>query len=273
MVQTWKALPRGMKILQLLIGWCYREDEPADERFRKNLLVPIVIVTLLSMVPHFQSRSRPGMSQAIFVAVSCACILLYIARTKTCTLRFTEAVIVFEAVNFVFVADFMSHGLFDTWSLGVVMMDFLLLCSCRSRVVNTLRNAIVLWIIYRTADQAYRFEFVDSLPRLNFDRPDEKCKLGTSLGFNLLRMRLFVFIADFIMTRFFAHSMKQEQARISSTVQVAERVADALVRFDLDLANEELRKRTVDMGEKLHDALAQLLVNLRTYRPYLPEAL
>eukprot|EP00756_Hemistasia_phaeocysticola_P011409 Hpha_TRINITY_DN15119_c1_g1::TRINITY_DN15119_c1_g1_i1::g.126760::m.126760 len=81
-----------------------------------------------------------------------------------------------------------------------------------------------------------------------------------------------VFLVDFYLTRGFATGMRLQLSRVESSVAVAERVAAALARYDVDEAQHAIDNGG-DLPEALVESLAQIVCNLRAYRDYLPEIL
>eukprot|EP00755_Sulcionema_specki_P011500 Sspe_Gene.49178::Locus_26227_Transcript_1_1_Confidence_1.000_Length_952::g.49178::m.49178 len=148
-------------------------------------------------------------------------------------------------------------------------MDLMLLCGFRDWAVTILRNIVVVYITLQTLEQTFRFSMYDVVPAWStYERPTEG--KTTVHGAWLLYTRLFVFLADFMMTRHFQRSMMQERAQIKASVELAELVTAAMVKFDLDAAEAALQKAA---ASSLTTAFSELLENLRSYQPYLPKAL
>eukprot|EP01060_Flectonema_neradi_P022409 TRINITY_DN3065_c0_g1_i16.p1 TRINITY_DN3065_c0_g1~~TRINITY_DN3065_c0_g1_i16.p1 ORF type:complete len:548 (+),score=118.92 TRINITY_DN3065_c0_g1_i16:948-2591(+) len=64
--------------------------------------------------------------------------------------------------------------------------------------------------------------------------------------------------------------MRSERQKLAASVSLAERVVSALVRFDLEEAEQNIN---IEEITPLTEVLSQLLHNLHQYRPYLPDSL
>eukprot|EP00755_Sulcionema_specki_P000571 Sspe_Gene.115395::Locus_102695_Transcript_1_1_Confidence_1.000_Length_725::g.115395::m.115395 len=222
-----------MQILSKAIGWAFRPGEPSDETFRKTLLIPILLIVAFVDAVYAVVALQPiASAHGGITAVLATAVLIYIGVTKSCDQKLTEVIILAIGINHVFIQDFRTYGMIEGWSISVCIMDLLLLCSCGQTAVSIMRNLTVVYVVFLSLEQAYRFGTYDVFPEMStLDKPRDECRLGRT-GLVVLYIRLFVFISDFMMTRYFATSMREEKARIQLAVQLAQKVAEALVRFD-----------------------------------------
>eukprot|EP00756_Hemistasia_phaeocysticola_P030981 Hpha_TRINITY_DN16323_c2_g5::TRINITY_DN16323_c2_g5_i1::g.60792::m.60792 len=80
-----------------------------------------------------------------------------------------------------------------------------------------------------------------------------------------------VLLFDFYLTRGFSTDLRHQLRRISASVEVAEEIVAALVRYDVDIAEKAITKGA-DLPEELEQSFLQLLDNLRSYKAYLPHS-
>eukprot|EP00755_Sulcionema_specki_P023793 Sspe_Gene.79739::Locus_50070_Transcript_1_1_Confidence_1.000_Length_1045::g.79739::m.79739 len=249
-----------------------RKGEPPDELLRKQLLVPTTVIGFVSVILNIAWTSHPvSLSLLIPWCMKLAITgggVMYVLVTKTFPLWVAEVFIVTGSALFIFLDDLQAYGTTASLALVVPMIDLLLMCQCRRKVADGFVKITAVYIIGITAEQHFRFGLYDALPETGFDLPPEACSPPSVFHFVVLS-RLFSVLLDYVMTRHFAYSMQAEQERVRGSVRMAEKVARALVMFDLDLAQAELTGR----DEELVRPLSQLLDNLRSYRPYLPEVL
>ena len=75
---------------------------------------------------------------------------------------------------------------------------------------------------------------------------------------------------DFVCTRGFAITVLEEKNRILASIEAANHIAISLSRFDLESSEELLDDSSIPTDLKV--AFQQILNNLRTYKPYLPQS-
>eukprot|EP00755_Sulcionema_specki_P002698 Sspe_Gene.119061::Locus_113987_Transcript_3_3_Confidence_0.667_Length_692::g.119061::m.119061 len=183
---------------------------------------------MLGMVPSALNTYPTASIHAITTMLTSIVLLGSLAVRKSCTLRWAEYVIVWLAVNYVFIFDFRTYGRLGLWTLFVPVMDLLLLCHGRSWLVSLLMYFSLAYLTFTTMEYVFHFGVYDQLPDLtSVEKPTEACRGRWENLFN----RLLSFVSDFIMTRHFANTMHTEQTRIRRSVELAQKVAEALVRF------------------------------------------
>ncbi|KAJ9471702.1 hypothetical protein DIPPA_51440, partial [Diplonema papillatum] len=77
---------------------------------------------------------------------------------------------------------------------------------------------------------------------------------------------------DFYFKRRFSKSMFAANESLEASIAVTQSTARALADFDLETASSHLDSST-DLPDALREAFVQLLTNLTSYKPYLPEAI
>eukprot|EP00756_Hemistasia_phaeocysticola_P022561 Hpha_TRINITY_DN15843_c0_g1::TRINITY_DN15843_c0_g1_i1::g.187583::m.187583 len=164
------------------------------------------------------------------------------------------------------------------WPVAILCADVGLCLNQPEQLMNLIVIVVITWLIITSSEDAYRWG-LGSID--NWSTPSESdmdsrscaeqpCAVGTMSG--LLRVCVYVCVYwfDFRFTRSFAHTMRTEQARMQGAVLATGVVTSALVRFDLETAEEGLSE--LDRGDELRSTLADLIANLRLYKPYLPQS-
>eukprot|EP01065_Artemidia_motanka_P043891 TRINITY_DN6166_c0_g2_i3.p1 TRINITY_DN6166_c0_g2~~TRINITY_DN6166_c0_g2_i3.p1 ORF type:complete len:694 (+),score=211.80 TRINITY_DN6166_c0_g2_i3:465-2546(+) len=161
-----------------------------------------------------------------------------------------------------------------TWPWMIIFMDAALVTSMPKWFELSLLVTAILWILIRSTEDCYRWGLYDfpTAPERNDTLmlcPEEGgacAKECTFWDFNSVMHRTVLVVAlDFYITRDF-----RDQAK--AAVDLAEDVAAAMVRFDLQSAQEQL-DGAARAPPRLKLAFELLLENLHRYRPFLPDAL
>eukprot|EP01064_Diplonema_japonicum_P017044 TRINITY_DN250_c0_g1_i18.p1 TRINITY_DN250_c0_g1~~TRINITY_DN250_c0_g1_i18.p1 ORF type:complete len:590 (+),score=170.62 TRINITY_DN250_c0_g1_i18:48-1817(+) len=171
------------------------------------------------------------------------------------------------------------------WPLIVIVIDVFLVCRIRSRSSIIVVTTLCLWLFVATVEQSSRFGLLDiggSHTNFNGDnafRFNENCnctnlpcgKKASKIGLVFLLM-VAVFLLDYYFTRGFADEVLAEKRKLELGVLAARDVASFLAGFKLEEADAHLDLSKEDLPDKLHEALHTILVNLRSYKPYLPQS-
>eukprot|EP00755_Sulcionema_specki_P026846 Sspe_Gene.86607::Locus_57309_Transcript_1_1_Confidence_1.000_Length_2477::g.86607::m.86607 len=251
----------------------YREGEDFDERNRKDMLITINLVIVLFYSAHLPLVVRTDSILSILLALSCYVVLLlpvvWCAVTRTLSLVATERFICLGGMRLTCMLHFESYGTADTWAGAVVVIDLLLLIGAGEKVALSFHNVVLVYLVFHAIISCVDTGIYGGLPPMSTAEPPETQTVTAAVTF--LAFRAFLLTCDFSMTKYFALEMRKREQQLESSVLAAHSVALAMVDFDLDLATQELERS--DMDPSLQGAFNNLLVNLRTYRPYLPDAL
>eukprot|EP00755_Sulcionema_specki_P019441 Sspe_Gene.69470::Locus_40956_Transcript_1_1_Confidence_1.000_Length_1097::g.69470::m.69470 len=251
----------------------FSPSDTSDDQFRKLLMVSLsisicVVTGLLCVTSIFKNISLVHyVTGAPVTFAGFAASLVYMVYTKRLSNRHVGLMVLFLALN-VFVMDWRTYGKVDVWSMSLLAMDLLLLCACDPMFVTILKMLTLAYLVYEGIEQATHMTY-DSLPPLSVIQKDKETRDWYTV-FWAMFVRAVVFLLDFTMTRFFAVQMRKEQERMRSSIELTEQVATSLVAFDLTGAEEVL---AASPPSELTAVLGQLLGNLHSYRPYLPDAL
>ena len=269
----------------ILAPFFSEQDQPID-RQRKRVVIPAtIVVVVLTAVVVFSAfvtdEWHIGASgNSVCLTVS---FLLGIKNFVTKKLTTTDITILMVTWSFtILIFDSRRAGEMQArlWPFVVLVLDIILLCSLHPSVSNCVVAATTLYLVIDTFEKVFRFGLYDirdrelrSLQCFNLT-PEElnsaPCEENQREATIVLGAYLALLILDFLCTRNFAKGMQHEQQKLEASVLLAETVAAALVRFDLEEA-----KVIIDREENnaLTEVLNQLLRNLHQYRPYLPNSL
>eukprot|EP01065_Artemidia_motanka_P031984 TRINITY_DN3896_c0_g1_i1.p1 TRINITY_DN3896_c0_g1~~TRINITY_DN3896_c0_g1_i1.p1 ORF type:complete len:1200 (+),score=301.30 TRINITY_DN3896_c0_g1_i1:98-3697(+) len=254
-----------------------------DEKLRKALLLPIAGAAWLSFVTlGVLDLIEEEWFDATLDLVASMIVVLFLARAYV-RQRFSqsgvEAVVVLGGFMLAIVGDVSTFGERNRWALSILVGDLLLLTGSRIAYKLLWLGVFLVYMTVRYFEQTHQFGLWDLLNWQDKDLP-EKLEGRAALG--QLVNGVTVFCWDYAITRRWATQLRKQQVEISEGVLIAEEVALALVRFDLDTAKKLTKDQEDDSdGEvpsskaasrDLLSALRALLTNLEIYRPYLPEA-
>ena len=164
------------------------------------------------------------------------------------------------------------------WPLFVLLVDVLIVCESPPDIVYMVVGTCCTWLVALSVEGHFRFGMFDIewggnaqvYRREHCDCENLPCSIGLWATLGTISSQLCVFLVDFYCTRGFALSVLKEKTRILSSIETANLIAESLSRFDLDEAERLLEGATIPSDLKV--AFEQILCNLRSYRPYLPQS-
>eukprot|EP01062_Namystynia_karyoxenos_P075318 TRINITY_DN7256_c0_g1_i1.p1 TRINITY_DN7256_c0_g1~~TRINITY_DN7256_c0_g1_i1.p1 ORF type:complete len:1898 (+),score=531.76 TRINITY_DN7256_c0_g1_i1:79-5694(+) len=260
-----------------VVAGTLREHEDPEERQRKFLFIPLglisLIVAALWCIRYIVFFDEVGplrlANQVVMVVLLCVSLShAYLRRSlprELCELPLTAFGLIYGVLN-----DLYGAGVHEFWLLAFLAVGGMLVAGARESVSTGLALVVVVWLIVRTTEDATRdLGLWDAVPYKNEEeliRPE----LGLWWGGMNGGLRVVVFVVNFLMSRYFVNGMRQRHRELQLAVRLAEEVAAAMVRFDLDTAAELVAQDTAESGA-LTEAFSELIKNLRMYRPYLPD--
>ena len=168
------------------------------------------------------------------------------------------------------------------WPLAVIVIDIVLLCGLPRPVLNSFIVLLVVYLFVLSVEKVVRFGLYEitlgtkmiqlrgCLSLTEEELASSPCRTDVVAVLAHFVSDAGVLLMDFYCTRNFAFGMRSERQKLHSSVSLAERVVSALVRFDLEEAEQNIDNEDTT---PLTEVLSQLLQNLRLYRPYLPDSL
>eukprot|EP01060_Flectonema_neradi_P000809 TRINITY_DN1049_c0_g1_i11.p1 TRINITY_DN1049_c0_g1~~TRINITY_DN1049_c0_g1_i11.p1 ORF type:complete len:759 (+),score=131.43 TRINITY_DN1049_c0_g1_i11:81-2357(+) len=167
------------------------------------------------------------------------------------------------------------------WPIAVLVLDLVLVCGLPDRVAKSMIAYLVFYLFLKSLEAIFNFGLYEvTSPEYRFFKEclnlsDEQvealpCKQTWKFAILLGLAASATLLLDFHVTRNFATGLRSEQQKMKSSIDLAEEVVSALVRFDLDDAKISL---ACSNRTPLTETLEQLIANLEKYRPYLPDSM
>eukprot|EP00755_Sulcionema_specki_P021053 Sspe_Gene.73438::Locus_44330_Transcript_1_1_Confidence_1.000_Length_2349::g.73438::m.73438 len=256
-------------ILRPLVRPVLRDGESEVEEQRKWLVVGCIWVTLAVefIVRGLKLLFRGVFTPYHFFTPVQIIFLIYIYKTKTVPQKAAKVWLLSLCVQYL-LSDIMTGGEMDFWVVTIVILDVLLLLQFGGLLFIGFRAVIVLYLALKSLEDAYEFGLYFYVDEGLLRRCDP---ISSSVAFGLFLIRAACFLIDFNITRTFSHGLFTERERMQRTIDMAERIAQCFVLFDLEQAEAVLEERSDD--GPLRDAYRKLLENLQEYRPFLPDSL
>eukprot|EP00756_Hemistasia_phaeocysticola_P028784 Hpha_TRINITY_DN16193_c1_g3::TRINITY_DN16193_c1_g3_i1::g.3659::m.3659 len=266
-----------------------RDDDPYEERMRKlvlSALIPgqalIFIPTLIDLGDLVSGNARAGNAKAV-ITVGIWVLFVWQTYKRKCP-EWSSLLGVVMTTCLVLMSDFFGQieaesskettTWIATWTLMVLIMDAALVINCPKHFEIGLLAVGLFYVGMRSVEDCWRIGLYDMFDAPNrtdqFDLCPEEggvCSKDCDfMQFSGVLLRTVVVLAlDYYITRDFRN-------QAMSAIDMAEDVASAMVRFDLDEA-EELMLRNPTAPPRLVLAFELLMENLHRYRPFLPDAL
>ncbi|KAJ9471656.1 hypothetical protein DIPPA_13243 [Diplonema papillatum] len=165
-----------------------------------------------------------------------------------------------------------------TWPAIVLLLDINLVTGGETWVDFSVLGLTVLSLVVVCCEQSFRFGMFEVASHFGgsvvgaCDCEDPPCfPDGPSAPFAILVGSCAILSMDYYFTRRFAKSMFAANTSMEKSIDTAQSIARALAGFDLEAASSRLDNSTLPDG--LRDAFGQILQNLTSYKPYLPEAI
>eukprot|EP01059_Diplonema_ambulator_P036529 TRINITY_DN912_c3_g1_i1.p1 TRINITY_DN912_c3_g1~~TRINITY_DN912_c3_g1_i1.p1 ORF type:complete len:853 (+),score=134.61 TRINITY_DN912_c3_g1_i1:48-2606(+) len=248
-------------------------DDTRDERRAKTIVVPVVMVYLVLYVVYSLNSLKQGQWKSgppIYAqTVISALYLSWFFKVKRAPVLASEIMII-STFFISIILDMQSRGLWDMWIGLVILNDIVCLAGLRDGVGATLRNLTNVYLVMRSAEEVYHWGLF-SFPSDQLKQQEDKITL--SMGAQRFLIRFMMYNVDFSMTRWFATSTRMHEKTMDDCVNIATEIADSLVRFDLQQAEDLLNgfaATAAGSENRLTSPLRDLLDNLKMYRPYLP---
>eukprot|EP01065_Artemidia_motanka_P047885 TRINITY_DN7594_c0_g2_i1.p1 TRINITY_DN7594_c0_g2~~TRINITY_DN7594_c0_g2_i1.p1 ORF type:complete len:709 (+),score=249.52 TRINITY_DN7594_c0_g2_i1:66-2192(+) len=276
-----------MRLILWLQQLSHVQDEPAVDRRRKDLMVPMmacfaVVIIVKATRETYDlvnwTEDKTYNQRATFVLYAVANViallslipaLVYVLYTRRITLGLCEfSVLGSVAAVIIGDAGFSLYSESSIVYINVVMLDALLVCQCRQSVAKVVVAVTAAWMFVRAV------LMVEDVAGACNDSCVERFSGGyfarALTGFAL---QTSVFVADFHFTRGFAVSMAEQKALVEASVLVSEQAAVLLSMYETGKTLELLDGPDGEsLPPLLRSALLQLVGNLAVYRPYLPQS-
>eukprot|EP00756_Hemistasia_phaeocysticola_P004434 Hpha_TRINITY_DN12804_c0_g1::TRINITY_DN12804_c0_g1_i1::g.24148::m.24148 len=163
-------------------------------------------------------------------------------------------------------------------SMVVVALDFALLYE-RDHIPPYLICMTIAYLILERIEAVttmglYEASDIEVVDLCNCANPP--CGVSPAEGLKGLFIFMMVFMVDFFLTRMFASGLRTQLKRMNASVGIAAIIAGKLAQYDVEGAEAALSETThaedLDLPKEMAESFRQLLYNLKSYRPYLPQS-
>eukprot|EP01065_Artemidia_motanka_P026372 TRINITY_DN3132_c0_g1_i1.p1 TRINITY_DN3132_c0_g1~~TRINITY_DN3132_c0_g1_i1.p1 ORF type:complete len:989 (+),score=264.64 TRINITY_DN3132_c0_g1_i1:226-3192(+) len=261
---------------RLLVAPLGHRNDGDAEYVTKTILAATTCTLELWCMLRGGFNTPPGTDREAFNMLLGWCgggIFLCFYLRVLCTKQFTPALVMsFLCFLLVFIiaTDMGGYGgQMPVWlAVYVIICLSLMMEPARARpwFLYALAAVCISYLVLRTAEEYFDFGFFwwedEAMQKIRDSKHLQFLAAASYTGSSVLGVFLFV--------RRFSQTTLAGRDSISSSIELAHRVATALRFFDLDEAESQLCR---DNLNPLEESLRSLLHNLRMYRPYLPDHL
>eukprot|EP01062_Namystynia_karyoxenos_P074828 TRINITY_DN7185_c0_g1_i1.p1 TRINITY_DN7185_c0_g1~~TRINITY_DN7185_c0_g1_i1.p1 ORF type:complete len:893 (+),score=128.74 TRINITY_DN7185_c0_g1_i1:91-2769(+) len=282
--------------IQWLIERSLHPSDTAQIARAKKVIISVVAicgsVSLISMVTDWGTMAAHWYGAIVYCLVNVV-LLGYMMYTRRLTMGLVEKILVLWSLLSV-IGDWSLHAA-DTvrvWPFILLIMDMSLAIGVREHIQWLCIGIGIIWLFVSSLEDSlqlglYRIE--------GWSRPtdaeladtqcgDPPCAKDITTFPTTFGVSFAVLVVDYLVTRRFAEGMQRQSDSLRASVALAEQVTACLARFDLSAAEEALSREASRAPEQqegiapvlppdLARAFQQLVCNLDSYRPYLPESL
>ena len=168
----------------------------------------------------------------------------------------------------------------SNWPIFIIIIDLILVLRLSERLATCVVSFVVLWVLLMASESSFRMGIFDLPTTTSQDYRKERhanrysctedlpCTRDDAFVYSMAP--LFVFLADFVVTRGFSRQVAKEEAAMRRSIDTVQRIADLLAGYDVDAVASMLDETQNDIPEGIHATLCRMEANLRVYRPYLP---
>ena len=260
-------------------------DTHEETVFKRTMLIFWGIIFCLNVPQLFREYESFWYTFAEFLLFVMTCSsVLYCFITRTMPRALAESYIVVCCLFVLIPLDLNSMRQLDerNWPLIIVCLDVALVLDMRRRVPYLVLAGLIpyLWLV--SLNSTYNFGFTRDLTAswkmpVVCDCARPPCEYPFMKSFWGGLSHVAALVLDFYFTRRFATLAKKEKRVMQSSIDTAGDLAVRLSRLDLKGAQDVLDAclagedaAGVAMPAELRAAFADILSNLRVYKPYLP---
>eukprot|EP01061_Rhynchopus_euleeides_P027549 TRINITY_DN447_c1_g1_i6.p1 TRINITY_DN447_c1_g1~~TRINITY_DN447_c1_g1_i6.p1 ORF type:complete len:715 (+),score=175.02 TRINITY_DN447_c1_g1_i6:41-2146(+) len=230
-------------------------------------------LTSLLTVLHLYSHSVYRYLNAAGSLLPSIALMVYVLCTRTAPATVLEVATygwTFAALIAALLAE--QNGTPSLWQSIMIILDLCLVNQLEGRVTKIVIGVTCVCLVAFQALTVAGITLDDSEAHV-CDCTDPPCRVPVATRMYSLMQDVVVLLADFYLTRGFAHQVLQEKASMQSTIDTVQQIAQHLSAYDVDSVAEILDEREAELSKDMAGALRTLEMHLRLYRPYLPDAL
>eukprot|EP01062_Namystynia_karyoxenos_P011230 TRINITY_DN14011_c0_g4_i1.p1 TRINITY_DN14011_c0_g4~~TRINITY_DN14011_c0_g4_i1.p1 ORF type:complete len:701 (+),score=167.97 TRINITY_DN14011_c0_g4_i1:82-2103(+) len=255
----------------------------ADLGVKKYIFIAMNAITLMAVYNGFGASGLTSTSGGLGVVSLCG-IVAVLSISVTVSVVVSKKVrrgmlcgIMITFASCVVVLDAITLGVLDLWILQILVLDGCLawgVPSWASRVAFSLQLAYLIVNMAQDTQGLGLWEQVAATAGSDERYTPYQCpQLNSSLGLAALSVRLATFFFDFVVTRGFAATMQSQFEAMQASQHVTETLTLHLSGYEVEAARALVDgEEAAALPEALRESFLQLITNLETYKPYLPQS-
>eukprot|EP01062_Namystynia_karyoxenos_P011229 TRINITY_DN14011_c0_g3_i1.p1 TRINITY_DN14011_c0_g3~~TRINITY_DN14011_c0_g3_i1.p1 ORF type:complete len:647 (+),score=123.12 TRINITY_DN14011_c0_g3_i1:70-2010(+) len=251
---------------------------PVDEHLgaKRSALNLLLFMTLVIFASALMALRRTGFAPVTLLALAAIPHHIAVAAVLLSTRRLAPVLVACWYIPigaWVLGLDFVTRGVYNCWSLLVLVMDGLLAYDAPVWASQVVLALAVIFFLVTAAQGVNDFGLWDVADTAENYAPYQCPELTLALGAIQLCIRFSSFFFDFYVTRSFVQTTRAQYEAMAASQRVTETLTSLLSGYQVDEAQQLLEGRQeAALPPELRDSFLQLIVNLRTYKPFLPQS-
>eukprot|EP01062_Namystynia_karyoxenos_P034139 TRINITY_DN2503_c1_g5_i1.p1 TRINITY_DN2503_c1_g5~~TRINITY_DN2503_c1_g5_i1.p1 ORF type:complete len:876 (+),score=208.89 TRINITY_DN2503_c1_g5_i1:81-2708(+) len=267
----------------------FRPFDTDDERQLKQIFIPVYpILGTLGFMPFFitgRGAVFDGISKVAQVWTVVLCIASFLLTIfSNISQRTIAGCALILVLFFPLALDWVSAANLDPrwWSSIILILDAALVANLPLWVHGFMIGTAICWLLLERVEVGVQFGLYDaginwgheySVP-VPCDCAEPPCRASVQWAIVSFVGFAFVFLMDYYLTRGFASQMRAQMNAVEASIEAASRIATLLSQYAVEDAQRLVQGEAGSgLPTGLAEAFTQLLHNLESYRPYLPESL
>eukprot|EP01065_Artemidia_motanka_P051613 TRINITY_DN9130_c0_g1_i6.p1 TRINITY_DN9130_c0_g1~~TRINITY_DN9130_c0_g1_i6.p1 ORF type:complete len:776 (+),score=164.34 TRINITY_DN9130_c0_g1_i6:70-2397(+) len=256
--------------------------QPSDTQQERNLkgtLAPLLVTVIIaSFMTTINTAAEGSLAALGFILLQVSCIGGYVMLWRGVGVQLATSFTLLLAAAGVFILDVngAARQSLRVWALIVPLVDVALVAELHRAITDGLVISTCLFLVVLTADASVKFGLMDlAAVWREYDVPEAcdctepPCKLPADEAVATVFAYVSVFLFDFAITRRFA-----QMQLIATSVDVCDVLTDRIARYEIEAGRDILAgEEGARLPPRLRDSYSNLLDNLDSYKPYLPDSL
>eukprot|EP01065_Artemidia_motanka_P051609 TRINITY_DN9130_c0_g1_i2.p1 TRINITY_DN9130_c0_g1~~TRINITY_DN9130_c0_g1_i2.p1 ORF type:complete len:767 (+),score=183.35 TRINITY_DN9130_c0_g1_i2:70-2370(+) len=261
--------------------------QPSDTQQERNLkgtLAPLLVTVIIaSFMTTINTAAEGSLAALGFILLQVSCIGGYVMLWRGVGVQLATSFTLLLAAAGVFILDVngAARQSLRVWALIVPLVDVALVAELHRAITDGLVISTCLFLVVLTADASVKFGLMDlAAVWREYDVPEAcdctepPCKLPADEAVATVFAYVSVFLFDFAITRRFALNMREQMQLIATSVDVCDVLTDRIARYEIEAGRDILAgEEGARLPPRLRDSYSNLLDNLDSYKPYLPDSL
>eukprot|EP00756_Hemistasia_phaeocysticola_P019709 Hpha_TRINITY_DN15679_c2_g2::TRINITY_DN15679_c2_g2_i1::g.97365::m.97365 len=265
-----------------LLGLLVREGDTSEDVQTKKLAFPACAVLVVPSITTAYNCLILNLYAyalgAALVAFGSGVFMTGVLLNMMTPGRLVDVCLVISTVG-IYVMDMSAAATSNTlrpWCFVVLALDAALVFN-RTHIVYFVIPATLVYIAADAIESMHNYGLYEfgywgaDKSASDCDCASPPCSRGVLSAGNALIAMYALLLIDFHLTRGFAKSTRFQLRRMKGLVAVTGKIAAALARYDIDVAEEAITSGG-ELPSELVESFMQILHNLRSYKAYLPQS-